>query len=292
MIPVSYLQEWTAKAPWPDSRQIEQDLIISRALCDLFNSPALAGKIAFRGGTAINKLLLRQSLRYSEDIDLVQMQPEAIGPTVDAVRDALSWLGKCKRTQAGHSMHLVFRFAPESDPETTLKLKVEINTREHESLYGIKKYPFEVDSGWYQAKTEIASFEPEELFGTKFRALLQRRKNRDLFDLNEGLKQLSMDSDRLVACFEHYLSLEGKPITRAAAEQRMLEKLTRSLTEDIAPLLPAGVTFTEDDAIDAFGKVWTELVARIKGDPWKLADKVVNELRQTKHPTLLRNRSV
>lgn len=90
MIPVSYIQEWSSKAPWPDLRQVEQDLIISRALCDLFNSQALAGKIAFRGGTAINKLLFRQPLRYSEDIDLVQIQSEPIGTTVDAIRDALS----------------------------------------------------------------------------------------------------------------------------------------------------------------------------------------------------------
>ena len=74
MIPSSYLQEWSTHAPWPDSRQIEQDLIICRALCDLFSAPALAGKIAFRGGTAINKLLFEQPLRYSEDIDLVQNQ--------------------------------------------------------------------------------------------------------------------------------------------------------------------------------------------------------------------------
>ncbi|MHB8536154.1 MAG: nucleotidyl transferase AbiEii/AbiGii toxin family protein [Sulfuricaulis sp.] len=199
-----------------------------RVLCDLFNSPALAGKIAFRGGTAISKLLFKQPLRYSEDIDLVQTQAEAIGPTVDAIRDALSWLGQCQRAQAGHSMHLVFKFAPESAPETTLKLKVEINTREHENLYGIKKYAFEVDSRWHRAKTEIASFEPEEIFGTKLRALLQRRKNRDLFDLNEGLRQLSMDPGKLIACFEHYLALEGKPITRAAAEQRMLRNSRRA----------------------------------------------------------------
>ena len=94
MIPASYIQEWSSNAPWPDSRLIEQDLIITRALCDLFNSPALAGKIAFRGGTAINKLLFQQPLRYSEDIDLVQTQPEPIGATVDAVREVLSWLGK------------------------------------------------------------------------------------------------------------------------------------------------------------------------------------------------------
>lgn len=288
MIPNAYIQAWRASAPWPDTRQVEQDLIICRALCDLFNAPALKGKIAFRGGTAINKLLFEQSLRYSEDIDLVQTTPEPIGATVDAVRDALSWLGKCKRDHAGHSMHMVFKFTPEADTQTTLKLKVEINTREHQSASGIKTYPFAVESEWYQGKAEIASFTPEEMFGTKLRALLQRNKNRDLFDLLHGLEQLSLDPDKLIACFEHYLALEGRPVTRAVAEQRMLEKLARSLTEDIAPLLPAGVRFNDDDAMRAFERVWTELIARIRGDAWKLTDKVIEELRTKKYPNLLR----
>ena len=287
MIPRAYIQAWSAKAPWPDARQVEQDLIICRALCDLFNAPALKGKIAFRGGTAINKLLFKQPLRYSEDIDLVQTQAEPIGTTVDAIRDALSWLGKCKREQAGHSMHLVFKFTPEADAQATLKLKVEINTREHERLFPIRRYPFAVESDWYQGQAEIASFEPEETFGTKLRALLQRRKNRDMFDLHHGLEQLTMDPDKLIACFDHYLALEGQAITRAMAEQRMLEKLTRSLTEDIGPLLPAGVRFNDDDAMQAFERVWTELITRIKGDAWKLTDKVLEELRAKKYPGLL-----
>ena len=287
MIPASYIQAWRAKAPWPDSRQVEQDLIISRALCDLFNALALNGKIAFRGGTAINKLLFNQPLRYSEDIDLVQTQAEPIGTTVDAIRDVLSWLGKCNREQSGHSMHLVFGFTPEADAQATLKLKVEINTREHGSMFGIKPYPFAVESDWYQGKTRIASFEPEELFGTKLRALLQRRKNRDLFDLYHGLEQLALDASKLIACFDYYLALEGNPITRAVAEQRMLEKLTRSLTDDIAPLLPAGVRFNDDDALQAFERVWKDLIALIKGDAWKLTDKVLDELRTKKYPGLL-----
>ena len=167
MIPTAFLQRWSLKAPWPDLRQVEQDLIISRALCDLFNAPALEDKIAFRGGTAIHKLLFKQPLRYSEDIDLVQIRAEPIGATVDAVRQALSWLGRCQREQAGHSMHLVFKFTPEVDSQTTLKLKVEINTREHTNLLGIKWYPFALENDWYRGTTEIASFEPEELFGTK-----------------------------------------------------------------------------------------------------------------------------
>ena len=258
MIPAAFLQAWSIKAPWPDLRQVEQDLIISRALCDLFNAPALMGKIAFRGGTAIHKLLFNQPLRYSEDIDLVQTKAEPIGATVDAVREALSWLGRCQRQQAGHSMHLVFKFTSEGDPQATLKLKVEINTLEHTNLLGIKHYPFALENDWYRGKAEIASFEPEELFGTKLRALPQRRASRDLFDLHQGLEQLTLAPKKVIDCFDHYLALEGKPVTRAIAEQRMLEKLTRSLTEDINPLLPVGVRFAEADAIHAFDRVWIE----------------------------------
>ncbi|MEZ0472804.1 nucleotidyl transferase AbiEii/AbiGii toxin family protein [Luteimonas salinilitoris] len=289
MIPLAYLQAWSANAPWPDLRQVEQDLIICRALCDLFNAPELQDKLAFRGGTAINKLLFRQPLRYSEDIDLVQLQAVPIGATVDAIREALSWLGDCRRSQAGHSMHLLFRFAPETDPQSTLRLKVEINTREHDSLLGIQPYPLAVDNDWYQAKTAITSYAPEELFGTKLRALLQRRKNRDLFDLHEGLTQLDLDPNKLLACFDHYLALEGTPISRADAEERMLKKLSRSLTEDIAPLLPAGIHFNDDDAVRAFEHVWRSLIVRIPGNAWRGTDKVIEELREKVYPTLLQD---
>ena len=288
MIPQAYIQAWRTHAPWVDLSQVEQDLIICRALCDLFNDPFLKDRIAFRGGTAINKLLFKEPLRYSEDIDLVQRQAEPIGETGNAVRKALSWLGKCQWNHAEHSLHLVFKFTPESDPDTTLKLKIEINTREHDPCFEIQTYPFGVSNGWYKASTDIVSCQPEELFGTKLRALMQRRKNRDLFDLNEGLKQLEMDTDKIVTCFEYYLGLRGRTISRSEAEEIMLKKLRISLTEDVTPLLPAGVSFNDDEAINAFNKVWMELIARINGEPWKLSDKLIEEIRQDRYPNLLK----
>jgi len=290
VIPTAFLQAWSVKAPWPDLRQVEQDLIISRSLVDLFNEPVLKDKIAFRGGTAIHKLLFKQPLRYSEDIDLVQIRAEPIGATVDAVREALSWLGRCKREQAGHSMHLVFKFTPEVDSQATLKLKVEINTREHTNLLGIKRYPFALESDWYAGNTKISSYEPEELFGTKLRALLQRRASRDIFDLHQGLEQLTLVSEKVIACLAHYLALEDKPITRAMAEQRMLEKLTRSLTEDVTPLLPANIRFGETEAIRAFELIWIKLITRIGGEAWKLTEPVLEELREKRFPGLLTSR--
>ena len=88
--------------------------------------------------------------------------------TIDAVRDALVWLGNCKRIQTEHSTHLVFKFSPETSPNTTLRLKVEINTREHKNLYGIKQYPFQFNSSWYKANTKNSSFEPDEFLGQSF----------------------------------------------------------------------------------------------------------------------------
>ena len=66
----------------------------------------------------------------------------------------------------------------------------------------------------------------------------------------------------------------------------MLKKLTRSLTEDIEPLLPVGVRFDETVAIDAFNDVWSTLIARLRGDAWRLTADVVAQLR-AKYPRLL-----
>lgn len=124
MIPRAHIQQWAAFAPWPDRRQVEQDLVISRALCDLFASDAIRDRIAFRGGTAIHKLLLTKPLRYSEDIDLVQTRAEPIGPVIDGVKDALSWLGRGKLSQAQRSTTLVFRFTPEEAGDQPLKSRL------------------------------------------------------------------------------------------------------------------------------------------------------------------------
>lgn len=94
MIPRLNIVAWSAKAPWAELRQIEQDLIISRALVALFSDPILKTELRFRGGTAINKLLFPEPLRYSEDIDLVRTKAERIGPMIDRIRAVLEpWLG-------------------------------------------------------------------------------------------------------------------------------------------------------------------------------------------------------
>jgi len=97
MIPENFIEQWQSSVKWRTLPQIEQDLVISRALVDLYNEPYIKDALVFRGGTALNKLFLKPPARYSEDIDFVQKRPEPIGKNIDAIRLLLKpWLGDPK----------------------------------------------------------------------------------------------------------------------------------------------------------------------------------------------------
>ncbi len=156
MIPQAYITAWRAAVPWTDDAQVEQDLALSRALAELFASPRLTGTLALRGGTALNKLYLPTPARYSEDIDLVQVQAGAIGPVIDGIRAILEpWLGEPKRSASQGNMTLVYRFESEIPPARTLRLKVETNTREHFAVLGLQREPFTISNPWFTSTPEV-----------------------------------------------------------------------------------------------------------------------------------------
>lgn len=137
MIPRAHITAWRSQAPWSTDAQVEQDLVICRALTDLYSDELLAREVAFRGGTALHKLHINPPSRYSEDIDLVQVHAGPIGPMLNAMRTRLDpWLGEPQWKQGQGRVTFYYRFESETRPVTPLKLKVEINTREHFCVLG------------------------------------------------------------------------------------------------------------------------------------------------------------
>lgn len=268
MIPRDYITAWRAQAPWVQDFQVEQDLVISRALVEIFSHPLLHDALAFRGGTALYKLHLRPAARYSEDIDLVQTKAEPAGPMMEALRGILDpWLGKPKWKQTEGRVAFVYRFDSEDAPPVPLKLKVETHTREHFTVYGLKHVPLAVSSGWFEGSCRIQSYELEELLGTKLRALYQRKQGRDLFDLATALEQSNVDPARIVAAFSAYMEHEGHSVTRAQFEENLTLKLRDPLfTADISPLLAADVTWDIEAAAPV---VSSRLIELLPGDAWK-----------------------
>ena len=212
MIPQAFITEWGNYVPWKANEQIEQDLIISRALVEIFSDHFLANSLAFRGGTALHKLFLNPQSRYSEDIDLVQVRSEPIKQTIKHLQKALSFLGKSNVNQKKDNNTIYYRFESEFLPVQTLKLKIEINCREHFSVLGWEKRPFEVKSSWFQGECNLTTYKLEELLGTKLRALYQRRKGRDLFDLWKALTSVQVDPNLILKCYNEYMNFSlSKP---------------------------------------------------------------------------------
>ena len=262
--------------PWVQNFQVEQDLIISRALVEIFSHPVLTDGIAFRGGTALYKLHLKPPARYSEDIDLVQVNPGPAGPMLDALHEVFDpWLGKPQWKQTTSGITLVYRFESEDTPPIRLRLKIEINfeinSREHFSVFGFKRIPFSVDSRWFNGSSEVVTYALDELLATKLGALYQRKKGRDLFDLATALGGMAADPSRIVAAFATYMERGGNHVTRAQFERNMAFKLRDpQFGTDIGPLLAYGHQWNMGEAAQ---KVSAQLITLLPGAPWKGGEK-------------------
>ena len=262
MLPRRYIEEWKEFAPWPEDAQVEQDLVIEKAMLELYSDPFLQERLALRGGTALHKLFLKPQVRYSEDIDLVQIIAEPIKDTITAIRKQLDFLGTPVVKQKANNNTLVYRFESEIPPVINLRLKIEINCREHFTVLGYKEIEYNIENTWSKGSCKLIAFEAEEMLATKLRALYQRKKGRDLFDLYHALTNLELDIKTLIKCYKEYMAFSvHKPPTQKQFLRNMEEKLEDPDFEgDIFALLRPGIEY---DQAEAYELVKTQLIEKI-----------------------------
>lgn len=237
MIPAAQLAAWRRHAPWPEENQVEQDLILSRLMVEVANDDLLGPELAMRGGTCLHKLHLPAPLRYSEDLDYVRRTRSGIKEHLRALRDIASRLGLEEHgtAQRGQMVHAHFDAAPTSGVGR-IRVKVEINIVEIDPRFSRIAIPLSVDSPWWQGDAEISTFVIEELLGTKLRALYQRSKGRDLFDLWHALTALNLDEPRITAALDHYMGADA--FTFPELRKNLSAKLEdRDFRSDLAQLV-------------------------------------------------------
>ena len=259
MIQRAFITQWGTVVPWSSPRLVEQDLIICRALVSIYSDPFLKEHLAFRGGTALHKLYLEPQPRYSEDIDLVQVNAEPIKETIDHLREVLSWLGEPIVKQKKHNNTLVFRVQPTDVGAGEIHLKVEINCKEHFSVFPMVLVPFSVKNDWFSGQCEVLTYELDELVGTKVRALYQRLKGRDLFDVYTALITGKLDIERVMTAYDRYLRFVASHApTYKEFVLKMDEKMQNpEFLGDTTVLLRPGLTF---DPQAAWEKVRDDLI--------------------------------
>lgn len=262
MIQRAFITQWGTVVPWFSPRLVEQDLIICRALLSIYSDPFLKEHLAFRGGTALHKLFQKPQPRYSEDIDLVQVNAEPIKETIDHLRDALSWLGEPVVKQKKHNNTLVFRVQPTDVGAGEIHLKVEINCKEHFSVFPMVRVPFSVENDWFSGQCDVLTYELDELVGTKVRALYQRLKGRDLFDVYIALITGKLNLDRVMTAYDRYLRFVAShaPTYKEFVLNMDEKMLNPEFLGDTTGLLRPGLTF---DPQPAWEKVRDEIVAKL-----------------------------
>ncbi len=263
MIPKPYIAKWQEHAPWRQFYQVEQDLVISRALVEIFSDDFLKENLAFRGGTALHKLYLNPAPRYSEDIDLVQIKSGPIKPIMQRIAEVVTFFDEPRKTQIkGHGAKALYRFTSEYE-EIRLRLKLEINCKEHFNVLDWVDFPFEVESEWFSGKVAIRTYSINELLGTKLRALYQRSKGRDLFDLDYSRLNIELDTNQIIKCFKAYIALATG--NRSPSKKEFLLNIKEKennpdFTGDMEALLRPEIAYNQDAA---FKWLKTELIEKI-----------------------------
>lgn len=254
-----------AHVPWPTHQQIEQDLLLCRAMAALFDDKFLHGQIAMRGGTLLHKVHLAPPSRYSDDIDLVVFGDRPEGHIRKALRRVLNDVPGEPQTDIWQAVQLAIRNVVKpsrvlrmtyvvpsvSEPGMTLTIVVEANVTERKPYRPIVEVPFEFQFRDVTAKTLINGYDIHEMLGTKMRALFQRKRGRDLFDLYWALTlaKPAVDPAGVVESFVHYLRQEGSKAARAEFLAILDSHLAdRGFCSDMEPLLRVGLKYDPHEA--------------------------------------------
>ncbi|MGH7870171.1 MAG: nucleotidyl transferase AbiEii/AbiGii toxin family protein [Candidatus Dormibacteraceae bacterium] len=233
MIPNPAITEWGNVRPWPTRTQIEQDLLLSRLIIEIANHPYLGEELIFRGGTCLHKLHLEKPRRYSEDLDYVRSTAGGIQPFTKALCDLGKQLGFEINTRI--SQHPKVYFRTMSSDGVRIRIKVEANTYERSSAEPIITAPFAVSSQWFEGGAQVRTFTTAELMATKVRALYQRKKGRDLFDLWLAMTEMQLEAKQIIAAFAPYRPVGLTTVTATQNLQRKV--IDEEFCNDLFPLV-------------------------------------------------------
>jgi predicted nucleotidyltransferase component of viral defense system len=194
------------------------------------------------------------------------MKSEPIGPTIANIRNILdNWLGAPKGKLTERSAKLIYNYL--TIDGNSAKVKIEINTTEHFQVQNLSNMEYSINSAWFEGKSRIVTYQLEELIATKLRALYQRRKGRDLFDLWYISKQNLVNVENVIQIFQQYCNREKQIITRALFEKNLSQKyLHPEFKIDMQTLLAQDAEWNFDDAFDFVNDT---IINKIPGKSWK-----------------------
>lgn len=269
---------WRDEVHWTRDAQVEQDLLLTRAMAAIFRDAFLRDQVAMRGGTVLHKIHLAHAARYSEDIDLVLVGDRPAGDARRALRRVLQpvlgppetdvpgrlQLAIRNLVQPSRIIRQVYAFRPTVPPPPREHIKIEVNCSETTPCFPLVSHPYAPAAAAAVPAVELCTYDLDEILATKLRALRQRNQGRDLFDLWHvwteslaGRTTRPVDPERVVRALRFYLGREGTAARRDDFERNLDAKLRdRSFRGDMRAVLEVGGAFDVDLAAGVVREVF------------------------------------
>jgi predicted nucleotidyltransferase component of viral defense system len=254
-----------AVVPWSTQHQVEQDLLLCRAMVALFDDAFLSSQIAMRGGTLLHKVHLAPPSRYSEDIDLVVVgtRPEehirravrrvltdVLGTPKASVWDTIK-LALRNTVKPSRVLRMTYSIPSIIESGRMLDIVVEANVTERKPHLSVVEIPFSFPFRDKPVLTQVKGYDIHEMLGTKLRAMFQRKRGRDLFDLYWALTKSTsrVDPPAIIESFQHYMKQEGTKAGRAEFVGILEAHLKdRGFCSDMESLLRSGISYDPQSA--------------------------------------------
>jgi len=260
------IRNWADEGGIPDLTLAELDYRLVYALQAIYADPFLRDRLCLKGGTALNKLYLPDQGRLSVDLDF-----NAVGPRERVLQErtqiSRAVMAALQQQDGGYDLTyrwryeqatVYARFLPLSGAARQ-RLKVEISFVERFAILGRQKRPLLISP--LDEPLAINTYHLEELTSTKLRALYDRRKGRDMYDLFRILtRDLNRTAIRKMVLYYLYRANQvfHYPTFIANIEQKIAR---RGFHDDVQGLIRLGHTLD-----------WQKACERVVGDLAFLAE--------------------
>ncbi|MDD5658174.1 MAG: nucleotidyl transferase AbiEii/AbiGii toxin family protein, partial [Elusimicrobia bacterium] len=242
------LVAWAARIGIPNLALAEHDLRLTHALAGRYKSSALKDSLGFKGGTALNKIYFGKFNRLSVDLDF-----NLIGPPQEAVKQGAPARKAAEAVLRDQDPSYEFKYSYRADQTTLIArytplsggakqpLKIELSTRESVPILGLIEKA--IPSPDAEPAIQVKTYRLDELIATKIRALYDRKKGRDVFDLDRAL-QMEIDWAAVRKMAYYYFYRSGKVFNWSLLKANLEAKAAdRRFSDDIAPFLRPDVEF-------------------------------------------------
>lgn len=201
------------------SSTIEKDYILGWMLIGIQNHPQTKDSWVFKGGTCLKKCFFNQ-YRFSEDLDFTLIDPDQVTEEtlLPILKEIAEWIYEQSGIEIPEKLifldphrsltiqgKLSYR-GPLNQPIPYPSIKLDLTASEQIVLKPEKRVVFHDYSDLPNKKPQILSYSYEEIFAEKLRALAERARPRDLYDV----VHLYQERHRLTDATKLLKSLQGK----------------------------------------------------------------------------------